>query len=245
MANYWDIVNRVLRESDILLLVIDARIPDLTRNIEIEKRIKSKGKKFLFVINKCDLIPKKNSQRISRTIKPSVFVSGKKHFGTNILREKIMEIAHGREVTVGVVGYPNTGKSSVINMLKGRSSAGVSSVSGYTRGLQRIRVSGKMILIDTPGVIPFGQDDEALMAIIGAKNFDKVKDPELAVLRLMEDYKDEIAGYYGVFGEDPELMMELIAVKKKKISKGNVPDTKTMARLILRDWQNGKWSQKF
>ena len=55
---------------------------------------------------------------------------------------------------VGVLGYPNTGKSSIINALKGRASAPTSPVSGYTKGMQWIRASKRMYLLDPPGVFP-------------------------------------------------------------------------------------------
>ena len=59
MANFWKIVNEVIRKSDVLLLVMDSRIPSLTKNEEIEKRVKKYGKEMIFVLNKCDLAEKK------------------------------------------------------------------------------------------------------------------------------------------------------------------------------------------
>ena len=77
MVNYWKIVNRVIHDSDIILLVLDSRLPHLTRNIEIENKVKKAQKNIIYVINKCDLIEKKLSDQLKKEINQSVFVSGK------------------------------------------------------------------------------------------------------------------------------------------------------------------------
>lgn len=241
MVVYWKIVNDVIERSDILLLVLDARMPQFTRNIEIEKKVSYKGKKILYVINKCDLIDIELSKKIKKTLSPSVFVSGKKHFGTNLLREQIMRLSKGENCIVGVLGYPNVGKSSVINMLKGKTSASVSPTSGHTKAVQKIRASGKIVLLDTPGVIPFMEKDIIKQTLIGTINFDKVKDPELIVLGMIENLDGRIEDYYGIEkNEDPEIVLENLAKQRNKILKGNIPDTFTMSRIILKDWQQGK-----
>ena len=147
--NYWKIVNSVIDRSDILLLVLDARMPELTRNEEIESKVKLKNKKLIYVLNKCDLMPKEWLEDKKKIFKPAVFVSSTQHLGTTMLRNKILELTKkDYDITVGVLGYPNTGKSSVINALKGKSSARASSVSGYTRGVQMIRIDAKIMILE-------------------------------------------------------------------------------------------------
>ena len=152
MPSYWRHVNRVLKEADLIIEVLDARLIEETRNREIESKVKTLGKKLLFVINKCDLVNKAKLDEAKKTLKPCVFISSKDHLGTTILKKKILELSKGQNVIVGVVGYPNVGKSSLINALSGRGAARTSSESGYTKGMQKIRVDNKILVLDTPGV---------------------------------------------------------------------------------------------
>ena len=158
MPSFWGLVNSVIREADILLLVLDARLVTESRNIEIERKIREAGKPLVYVVSKSDLTDKEEAKRAASDLKPMVLFSAKDYRGVRQLRKAIVIEAKRRgkeEITVGVLGYPNVGKSSLINALKGRGSAGTSPLSGYTRGLQKIRLSRKIMLIDTPGVIPY------------------------------------------------------------------------------------------
>src|SRR3990170_7559787 len=141
MASYKVMVKDVIKKADILLEVVDARFPDETRNSEIERDIARSKKPFIIVLNKCDLVSKENIEKTKsrlEQIAPTVFVSSKEKFGTTMLRHKILEIAgiKGRNIIVGSLGYPNTGKSSVINGVAGKHKASTSPVSGHTKGLQ-------------------------------------------------------------------------------------------------------------
>ncbi len=75
---YWDIVNRVIDDADILLLLLDARLIDETRNKEIEQKVERQKKPLIFVITKCDLVNKKTVESYKKQIKNSVFVSARK-----------------------------------------------------------------------------------------------------------------------------------------------------------------------
>ncbi len=241
MPNFWKVVNDVIRESDILLEILDARMVEESRNKEIECKVQESGKMLVYVINKCDLAEKSALEKWKRKLKPSVFISAKDHLGTTMLREAILK--HGKNkkrVTVGVLGYPNTGKSSVINALKGRAAASTSPVSGHTKGIQTIRVSQRLYLIDTPGVFPYQEKDENKHAMLSAKTFTNLKDPEGSVIKMIELMPIEIETYYGVdHDDDPEIVLEQIALKLKKLKKGGLPDTNSAARIILKDWQEG------
>jgi ribosome biogenesis GTPase A len=241
MVQFWKIVNEVIRESDIILEVLDGRFPEESRNPEIEEKIKREEKKIIYVINKCDLVSKKSMEKWKKKIKPSIFISTKMMYGTTMLRTKILEIAKKDKIIVGVVGYPNTGKSSVINALKGKKSAPVSSVSGYTKGLQKIKVDNKIKIIDTPGVIPFREEDELKHALIGTKNFSKIKDPELVAIKIIEIKHDIMQFFFNTkLSEEPETALEEIAIKINLLKKGAVPDTKRAAERIIQEWQTGK-----
>ena len=85
MASFWKHVNKVLREADIIIEVLDARLIEETRNEEIEKKIKVQGKIILYVINKCDLVNVNQLYGIKKTLKPSVFISSRDNCGKDNL----------------------------------------------------------------------------------------------------------------------------------------------------------------
>jgi ribosome biogenesis GTPase A len=241
MVNYWRLVNKVLNESDLVLLIIDARLPELTRHREIEVKIKEREKKLLYVINKSDLITKERMELIKKEFIPSVFVSSKKRLGGTILFKKIMEITKGEPGIIGVLGFPNVGKSSVINMLKGQKSASVSPRAGHTRGIQFVRAKGKLKLIDTPGVLPFDEKDLLNQVIIGSKNPEHLKDPAYFAMELIQRYPDMFEKHYdNKYEGDAYEYLEELASKKNVLIKGGEPDVPRMARQLLYDWQRGK-----
>jgi len=239
MKNFWDIVKRVIKESDILLLVLDARFPELSLNKEL--REKTSHRPIIHILNKCDLVEKKELEKWKRRLKNCIFVSSREKFGRTILKKKILELAKKEKITVGVLGYPNTGKSSLINALKGRKSAKTSSISGYTKRKQTLKISDRIYLIDTPGVLPFMEKDETKLALINALDFNRVKDPDLVVSELIKNKKKMICSFYNVKElDDPYDIIEEIAIKYRKLMKGGVPDIISTARMILKDWQQGK-----
>ncbi|MBU0470707.1 MAG: 50S ribosome-binding GTPase [Nanoarchaeota archaeon] len=240
MPSFWKHVNQVLKEAEIIIEVLDARSIEETRNKEIEKKIESEGKKILFVINKSDLVDLKKAEAIKKTLKPSLFISSKDHLGTTLLKKKILEMSRGEKVTVGILGYPNVGKSSLINALSGRGSARTSAESGYTKGLQKIKVDNKILVIDTPGVFPRKEKDSFKHGKTGAIDSGRIKDPEFVALSLIEEEKTRIKKHYGLKEEDSEKILEEIAFKFKRLIKGGKPDTDYAARFLLKEWQNGK-----
>jgi len=244
MTDFRKIVNGVIKQADVLILLLDARLVEETRNPEIEKKVKFLGKPLIYVITKSDLIAsKKYVEKFKRTLNPCVFVSSKTYHGLKILREKIM--AEGKRldkevIKVGILGYPNVGKSSFINAMSGRRAAPTSMMSGYTRSMRKIK-DRKIMFLDTPGLIPYKEKSQIKHAIIGAIDFTKSKNPDLVIIQITEQFPGRIEKYYGVdVNADFEQTIRAIAVKKKVLMKGNIPDSERMYRLILKEWQNGK-----
>ncbi|MCG2727283.1 MAG: 50S ribosome-binding GTPase, partial [Candidatus Methanoperedenaceae archaeon] len=207
MASNKMMVKDVIKKADILLEVIDARFPDETRNSEVERDVTRSKKPFIIVLNKCDLVSKeileKTKSRLSK-IAPTVFVSSKERFGTTMLRHMILETAgiKWRDILVGSLGYPNTGKSSVINGVAGRHLAGTSSISGYTKGVQLIDGGSRIMFLDTPGVIPFGENDEYIQGILSVKDATHLHDPIGVAMKIIDklcaENKTALESFYHV-----------------------------------------------
>lgn len=244
-----DILLHVVEISDIILEVLDARFINETRNKKIENLIKKKGKKIIYVLNKSDLANKKNVKGLS----PYVYVSCKNRTGAKELRDRIkIEAARvpnheGYErIQVGVIGYPNSGKSSVINLLKGKSSAKTSNAAGFTKGIQKLKLTSEILLLDSPGVIPIDEYSQtnlkkiAQHAKVSARDYNKVKDPESVVNNLMKEYPKQIEKFYKIKTKgDSEILIENLGKKLNLLKKGGIVDEDKVARKILKDWQEG------
>src|SRR3989338_7112038 len=182
-VNYWELVYEVLYKSDIILEILDSRIIDETRNKTIEYKIQQLNKPIIYVINKCDLVKKELLDAKKKELEHCVYVSSKERDGTTMLKNKILSLGKKDKIHVGVVGYPNTGKSSIINALAGANKASTSPQSGHTKGIQLVKASNRIYLLDTPGVIPFSNTDSTQLAIICSKNPQKVKDQDVEIGR--------------------------------------------------------------
>jgi len=238
---YWQTVRNVIRDSDIVIYLLDARFAEESRNRDVERLIKISGKKVIFAFTKYDLTV---GSRINLPydLKPFVMVSAKDFHGIRKLKLIIILEAKKRKIKrpiVGVIGYPNVGKSSLINALTGRGSAATSSQPGHTKGKQYIS-AGKFLLIDTPGVIPlkekFGFKHIQLAAIPSSI------DADVAALKLLEENPGAAESYFGIaVQEDKEETLKEIAIKKALLLKGGVADVNRAAKLILKLYQEGKF----
>ena len=169
-----------------------------------------------------------------------MYISSTQKLGTTILLKKILELSRGEPVVIGVLGYPNVGKSSLINALAGKAKARTSSESGFTKGLQKVKVNNKITILDTPGVFPDKEKDNKKFGKTGAVDFGKIKDPEIVALTIIRDNKTLLEKHYNIKSEDEEDFLEKLAIMFKKMSKGNTPNLEAASRLFLKDWQTGK-----
>jgi nuclear GTP-binding protein len=114
-------------------------------------------------------------------------------------------------------------------------------MSGYTRGIQKVRADNKIMMLDSPGVIPFKEKGGVSKhSTIGAVDFSRIKDPEGAVYKIYYEFPDVLERYYEIRSDSPDELLEKIAIKLNRFSKGNVPDTFTASRIILWEWQRGR-----
>lgn len=147
-----------------------------------------------------------------------------KSLGTHKLFELIKNYSREgdvkKAVTVGVIGYPNVGKSSIINSLKRKRAAGVSSKAGFTKSLQEIEIDSKVKIIDSPGVI-LSNDNEALLVLRNQANASEVKDPITPISAILQRVsKKEMMHVYKISTfEDTQQFLYAVAVAKGKFKK--------------------------
>lgn len=242
-------VFELIRASDVVLEVLDARFPHLTRVSSIEKHITSLSLPLILVLNKCDLLPhhisEKNKGILQREF-PTAYISAQNRLGTKKLRQEIARISPKRETVISIVGIPNTGKSSLLNILRGKHVAPTGQKPGVTRHLQIVRVSGRILIYDSPGIVPFDHPNINLQAFIGAYSIDKLDDPidtvEYFLNRIRNNHTE---GFIKKF-EIPSLdisnqeILEYIAKKRALILKGAKLNLIEAAKVIMRELTSGK-----
>jgi hypothetical protein len=241
-------VNDLIKQSDLVIELLDARHPEKTRNKTLENMVKKHRKKLLLVVNKADLMPKEEMEQKKASIATesrikTVFISALKRDGINIIRREISVNSKGKEkFTIGIIGYPNVGKSTLINVLagKGRGRVATSRKAGLTRGISKVKISEGLYLIDSPGIIPF-KEEEFDLFLVESKNPNQLKEIETNAVKLIQLIgKEKIAQTYELEDwekKDEEEMLEEIALKKRFLLKGGNPDTGKAARDLLERYQ--------
>jgi len=150
-----------------------------------------------------------------------------------------------KRIQVGVIGYPNTGKSSLINLLIGRTSAITGAEAGFTKGIQKLRLTENIQLLDSPGVIPIGdysmtnEKKMALHAKVGGRSPNQIKNPEIILNEIMKTNKKGFEKFYKIDFKDAEDLIEKIGRKKGLLKKGGKVNSDQSARFILKDLQLG------
>ena len=244
---FWVVVEEIIRKADIILEVLDARMPELTRIHKIERFAYDNKKPLILVINKADLISEDGIQKISEDYAQTshVFVSSKNSKGLHGLIRMIRYKANKGDAKAVIVGFPNTGKSSLINRLSKGARVRTSSESGFTRGIQLIRGKKGLMLYDTPGVVPFKKRDEIRLGLISGISPLKLTDPDLVAYELIKILKNKnpeiLEKVYGISPSlEPEEFLYEFGRKNNMLKKGGIADERRAAIQILTDWHKGK-----
>lgn len=245
---YWPVAEKVLYEADIILLVGDARMPVLSKNSEIERKVEILKKPLLYVYNKIDLLSKEGLIDAKQKNREAFFVSATKNIGIRELRKNLYILAKKLKMEfpkIGVVGYPNIGKSAVINALARRAKTEIADMPGTTKNVQWVK-AGSLGIIDSPGVIPF-KDKSTDLVLIGSKSPDKISNPDKVALEIIQNFiskdKKKLEEKYKIKispAEDHGEILTDIGRKKGYLKKGGEVDETKTSISIIRDWQKGK-----
>ena len=246
---------------DLVIELVDARIPLASRNPDIDTLGKNKSR--LILLNKSDLA----DERANKLWKEYFEKQGLYVLEVNSRNGNGIKAIHGlvqkackekierdkkrgilnRPVRAMVVGIPNVGKSTFINSFAGKACTKTGNKPGVTKGKQWIRLNKSLELLDTPGILwpKFDNQEVGLkLALIGSMNDEIVPVEEMAV-SLIEMLKKKYGGAlfkrYGIEEEkEPFVLLEEIARKRGCLLKGEEPDRKKAAALMLDDFRSGR-----
>ncbi|KAF2837001.1 putative nucleolar GTPase [Patellaria atrata CBS 101060] len=245
---------KVIDSSDVVLHVLDARDPDGTRCRSVIKYIREEHphKHLVFVLNKSDLVPTNVAaswvRNLSKEYPTLAFHSSiKNSFGKgsliSLLRQFSSLHSDRKQISVGLVGYPNTGKSSIINTLRAKKVCNVAPIAGETKVWQYITLMKRIYLIDCPGIVPPNQNDtEEDLLLRGVVRVENVQNPEQYVAAALRKCKQHhVERTYDLKGwTSATEFLELLARKGGRLLKGGEPDLDGCAKMVLNDFLRGK-----
>lgn len=246
---------------DIVYEVIDARMPKSSKIVDIDDLIKNKPR--ILIMTKYDLCDKKETDKfisyyenLGYQVIPVDLMSG-----TNV--KKIIEASEEvlkeenekrkakglkpRNIRALILGVPNAGKSTLINRLVGKKSAGVGNKPGFTKSLSWIRIHKNIDLLDTPGILwPKLEDQESahVLASFSSIKEEILNEDQIAAFilkKLYALYPKALEERYGIDELDDDLIeaYDIIASRRGALTKGGVADYERVSRIILQDFKNG------
>ena len=254
-------ISEKLNLIDIIYEVIDARMPRSSKIVDIDDLIKNKPR--LLIMTKYDLCDKNETNKFIKYYEELGYqvIPVDLMTGTNVSKiidasEVVLKEENEKRKSKGlkprniralILGIPNAGKSTLINRLVGKKSAGVGNKPGFTKSLSWIRIHKNIDLLDTPGILwPKIEDQEAahILASFSSIKEEILNEDQIAsfILRkLYELYPKSLEERYGISEFDEDLIdaYDMIASRRGALTKGGVADYERVSRIILQDFKNG------
>ena len=251
-------LKELLNLVDVVIEVLDARIPDSSVYPDIKKLLGDKPR--LIILNKADLADEAQLKvwlefYVQQTGFPVIASCASKNNDISVIVNKVTELAKPkidklvakgllpRPARVMVVGMPNVGKSSIINKLIRKGKTKVGAKAGVTRQQQWVRVNPKIDLLDTPGIIPIKQEDQikaGKLAMVNSVSENAYENEEVAreLLEILaQKYPEKVKEYYNL---TDSVTLEDIAISRNWIVKNSEPDVTRTAVMILTDFRAGR-----
>ncbi|KAI0160617.1 NGP1NT domain-containing protein [Xylariaceae sp. FL1272] len=250
----WNELYKVLDSSDVVLHILDARNPEGTRCRAVEAYLKKEAphKHLVFVLNKTDLVPTSVAaawvKHLSKEVPTLAFHAHLTNsFGKgqliSLLRQFSSLHKDRKQISVGLIGYPNVGKSSIINTLKAKKVATVAPVPGETKVWQFITLMKRIYLIDCPGIVPPNANDKPEDILLrGVVRIEKVENPEQYIPSMMAKVKQHhLERTYDVKGfSDHHEFLEILARRSGRLLRAGEVDFDGTAKMVLTDFMRGR-----
>ena len=247
-----------LKLIDLIIELVDARIPLSSRNPDIDELGKNKAR--LILLNKSDLADERYNEQWSAYFQKKGFyvvkVNAKSGAGLKSIQGVIQEACKAkierdrrrgiknRPIRAMVVGIPNVGKSTFINSYAGKACAKTGNKPGVTKGKQWIRLNKTLELLDTPGILwPKFEDQEVgkRLAFIGSIKDEILNLEELSLDYIRTNYPGLLNTCYGIEEEGtPVSLLEAVADKRKCLIRGQEIDYAKAAGIVMEEFRNGK-----
>lgn len=245
---------------DLVIELVDARVPLASRNPDIDDLAKGKGR--IVLLNKSDLADERCNDRWIAYFKEqgayAIKVNARSGMGLKQIQPLVQEACKekierdrrrgilNRPVRTMVVGIPNVGKSTFINSFAGKACTKTGNKPGVTKGNQWIRLNKTLELLDTPGILWPRFEDQQIglkLAFIGSINDEIIDKEELAaelIRFLLRHYENVLKERYQAEASDPYEVLREIARSRSCLLKGNEPDVKKAAGILIDDFRSGK-----
>ncbi|KAH0569904.1 Nucleolar GTP-binding protein 2 [Spironucleus salmonicida] len=252
-------IYKVIDSSDVLVYVLDARDPENTLSKSIEKYLlqaENQHRHLIYVLNKVDLVPtwatKSWILKLQKQHPTIAFcATAKKAFGKaeiiSVFRQFSLLHKERPNISIGFLGFPNVGKSSVINAIIGKQVCNVAPIPGETKVWQYVNLTKKIFLIDAPGVVfpdktADENADDLRILLQGVIRTEYVEYPEKLVPSILKKVqKLHVLKTYQIRNyEDEEDLLEQLAYKWGRILKGGDADKRSVARKLFEDFVRGK-----
>lgn len=267
MAKAKRIMQDDMKLIDVVIELVDARIPYSSKNPDIDSLAKNKSRVIL--LNKCDMADHRYNQAWKEYFEAegyfAALVNSKSGMGVKQVQEVVNKACEAkierdrkrgilnRPVRAMIVGIPNVGKSTFINSFVGKASTKTGNKPGVTKGKQWIRLSKSIELLDTPGILWPKFEDQSVglrLAFIGSINDNLINSTDLSlelVLLLKKHYPQVLSARYGIDDlEVPDTLLgaikilEQIAIKRSCLLKGAEPDLDRAGGLLMDDFRSTK-----
>ena len=250
-----------LKLIDLIIELVDARVPLSSRNPDIDQLGQNKSR--LILLNKADLADERQNEAWKEFFQSKGFhvvkVDSRNGSGMKTIQNVIQEACKekierdrrrgikNRPIRAMVAGIPNVGKSTFINTFAGKACAKTGNRPGVTKGKQWIRLNKQVELLDTPGILWPKFEDQTVglrLALIGSIKDEVLQTEELAaelIRFLAANYPGVLENKYTITAApDPYVMLGRIAESRHCLVRGNELDTEKAAMLLMDDFREGK-----